>query len=872
MSRPRLALLGAILLGASTCADLPYLEPGSCGDRVVEPAEGEDCDTLVDPSLGEDLVCGPPDGSAQECRYVCDGAECPVGWKCEDDGICRAPSGSFEVPDEPLTLVAADEVVLADLVEDERDELVARSGGELTILADEDEGYLRVAELSLEHVRSRLAFADIDDDDFEDLLVVTGTSANAEAATLGVHVLRSDGERLTSTVAPQTAIEAIGGGLADVGNAFGAARLRPHADRASEVVVLLAERDGQLVAYAPEPSCASLPGSASVAVGPVASGVRPTSRDATSAFPAMLAVPIEGRTSVSVVTWTRTCESDACTPSGIDATPCVTSPGAVETIELPAAVVAPGCGFWDANADGERDLVCNVAGDSVVVATSTNGVLGAVSQLAALDGRRDVPPEQSRACRSDHAVLAGGDLDGDGRLDVVTPHGVFVTTDDGMQRRYARVRGDAWTNAAIADFDGDGLPEIVASIATSAQACEATEVERLVPTLGSYNARVVSGSNLPLAVTTGDFDGDALADLALVQRAEDGDVRATVFYGDVKEALEDAVRTGSFGSIDALVAARARVGTTPNEDLVEDLAILSDGGEQWTLVTGSPGRSLLAPLPLPTDPGPAIGASEVSVIAGPLLPRDPDDELPNDLMAFAPGHVWLFRDEDVHHGDAPVHVTDALPDSLVSFRNECALWTHDVDDEGRGATLAAIEGSTPCDLGGQAPRLVVVTLAGTRDQPTLDASPMRSIEPVDLRHPVSLHLFHLGAPGDAPDLVVLGTNADHSRGSVSLLPQAQSSGRSLLPEYDVIAVAPINADRDRELELAAFTDAGLLIVDRPEGSDDLEVSEPRAPLPMPRVPGQVAQLVAGEADGDGLDDLALLLGSSVYVYPSEGVD
>lgn len=870
MSRLRLVLLGAILLGASTCADLPYLEPGSCGDRVVEPEEGEDCDLLVDPSLGDDLVCGPPDGSAQECRYVCDGAECPVGWKCEDDGICRAPSGSFEVPDEPLTLVAADEVLLADLAEDERHELVARSGGELTILSDEDEGYLRVAELSLEHVRSRLSFADIDDDDFEDLLVVTGSSANTSAATLGVHVLRSDGERLTSTVAPQTAIGAIGGGLPDVGNTFGAARLRPHADRAAEVVVLLAERDGQLVAYAPEPTCASLPGSASVAIGPVASGVRPASRDATPSFPAMLAVPVEGRTSVSVVTWTRACEAEVCTPSGIATTPCVTSPGTVETVELPAAVAAPGCGFWDANADGERDLVCNVAGDSVAVAISTDGVLAAATDLPDLDGRRDVPSEQSRACRSDHAVLAGGDLDGDGRLDVVTPHGVFVTTDDGMQCRYARVRGDAWTDAAIADFDGDGLPEIVASIATSAQSCEATEVERLVPTLGSYNARVVSGSNLPQAVATGDFDGDALADLALVQRAEDGDVRATVFFGDVKEALEDAVRTGSFGSIDALVAARSRIGTTPNEDLVEDLAILSDDGEQWTLVTGSPGRSLLSPLPLATDEGPSIGASQVSIIAGPLLPRDPDDERPNDLMAFAPGHVWLFRDEDVHHGDAPVHLTDTLP----SFRNECAIWAHYVDEAGAGATLAAIEGSTPCDLSGQPPRLVVVALAGTRDQPTLDVSPPRSVEPVGLRHPVSLHLFHLGAPDDAPDLVVLGTDVDRSRGLVSLLPQTESSGRPLLPEYDVIAVAPINADRDRELELAAFTDAGLVIVDRPAGREDtdLEVSEPRAPLPMPRVPGQVAQLVAGEADGDGLDDLALLLGSSLYVYPSEGVD
>ena len=600
-------LFGLGSLGA--CADLPYLEPGACGDRVVEREAGEDCDVLVDPALGDDLVCGPPDGSAQQCRYVCDGAQCPVGWACGDDGICRAPSGSFEVPDEPLTLLAADEVLLADLVEDDREELVTRAGGELTILADEDEGFMRVGELSLEDVRGTLGASDIDRNDLADLLIVTASAPDTEAATLGVHVLRNDGERLGSAVVPQIAVDAIDGGLRDVGRAHAAARLRPGADTAAEVHVLLAERDGQLVAFAPEPTCASLPASASITVGPAGAAPVPASRDASATTPAALAVAMIGRATVPVITWTRSCQADTCSPSGIATPPCTTIPGALEEVTLPNAVAAPGCGFWDADGDAELDLVCNVEGDGVVFAPSTAGSFGAVVDVPGIDGRRELPAEQSRACRSDHAVLAAGDLDGDGRLDVVTPHGVFASTDDGMQRRYARVHGDAWVDAAIGDFDGDGVAEIVASVASTEQACEATEVERLLPTLGSYTARIVSGSSLPRALRTGDFDGDGIADLAIAQRAEDGDVRVAVLFGDVKEALEDAARTGSLSSVDALVPARSRVGATPNEDLVEDLGILSDGGEQWTLITGTPGRSLLAPLRLPVEGGPSIGDS-----------------------------------------------------------------------------------------------------------------------------------------------------------------------------------------------------------------------------------------------------------------------
>src|SRR4028119_2046392 len=91
---PAALALTALALGA--CARLPELAVGACGNGVVEA--GEDCDTFA----SEGLSCRAR-GELNACRFACSrqggGPEsaCPAGWGCGvDDGICRAPSGTFE--------------------------------------------------------------------------------------------------------------------------------------------------------------------------------------------------------------------------------------------------------------------------------------------------------------------------------------------------------------------------------------------------------------------------------------------------------------------------------------------------------------------------------------------------------------------------------------------------------------------------------------------------------------------------------------------------------------------------------------------------------------------------------------------------------
>ncbi|HEY5956537.1 MAG TPA: hypothetical protein VIV60_08295, partial [Polyangiaceae bacterium] len=76
---------------SAACVDLPYVEPGVCGNGVTEP--GEDCDSYA--IAGQRCRAA---GEAKECRYDCaipDAAatwskpQCPDGWSCGIDGICR---------------------------------------------------------------------------------------------------------------------------------------------------------------------------------------------------------------------------------------------------------------------------------------------------------------------------------------------------------------------------------------------------------------------------------------------------------------------------------------------------------------------------------------------------------------------------------------------------------------------------------------------------------------------------------------------------------------------------------------------------------------------------------------------------------------
>jgi hypothetical protein len=878
----------AAVAGLLACADLDGADFGVCGNNVVELDDGEDCDTIADPSLGEDIQCAPP-GGAQECRYVCDGAECPRGWACGDDGICRAPSGEFEVDDTPVSFLRADQLLLADVADDEIAEVVVRLGGEVYVFATGDDGFTQQIELSLPNARGDLFAYDLDEDEYADLLMPAASRFADPGAIPWVHVLHGQGERLVSSVVPQTAIDALPGGDPSWTRTLGVVAVAAEAMGAGQVALQVVARDGdaRLSAVVASPDCRTGSSSGAVAIeGTSASSVLLPMSAARLADGQLThaALAFAGQTRVALVTVARRCEASACDPVSPAYPPCVTDVALAAELEFPAPIDPAGCSFFDGDGDGDVDLVCHLQGGQMAIATNTGGVVDPPVTTAAFATLAQAQPGQSRTCDASHRILAAGDLDGDGDDDVVTPHGIFVREALEFRRVYARLSGDAWGEAVLGDFDRDGMPEIVVADRRADSDCDGAQLSRLAPTGESYNALAIRNVSLPSRLRSGDFDGDGAGDVAMVERASGDEVLVSVLYGDTKEPLEDKASVGAFGSIAALTALRDREGTEVNEELIGDLAIVSDGGEAWTLVRGRPGRSLVSPLHLDVADGPAWGEGVTTVLAGPLVDRPSagadGDEIepgPPDVLVLGGPHRWLLRDDDVHHGDDVVHWRDEAATSPLSrFRVSCARWAVLAE---RPALIVGVDGAgavdaglpEACDTEDPAPQLLLMRL-GSRDDPSAIVASTTAVTGPH-RRPVAVQLLDFDGSG-APDVLMhFSGGGAAARGSLVLAldPSAESGAAfvELAADLDVVAMTVLNVDRDDAPEIAAMTQDGLWILDHRAGEDEPAWSAVAAfEAPVPWVPGQSTRMVAGELDGDGIEDLALLWGESLFLIPA----
>lgn len=136
------------LASVSGCSDLPAIDAGQCGNGIVEPARGEECDSRAEGGA----VCRPADSAVGACRFDCSATPCPAGFGCGLDSICRVASSRFENLTRGITPVSS--VNLADMDGDGRGDLVTESAqGIELIYANDGFTSLDVERLSLERGR-----------------------------------------------------------------------------------------------------------------------------------------------------------------------------------------------------------------------------------------------------------------------------------------------------------------------------------------------------------------------------------------------------------------------------------------------------------------------------------------------------------------------------------------------------------------------------------------------------------------------------------------------------------------------------------------------------------------------------------------------
>jgi hypothetical protein len=246
---------------------------------------------------------------------------------------------------------------------------------------------------------------------------------------------------------------------------------------------------------------------------------------------------------------------------------------------------------------------------------------------------------------SPNDVLALGDIDGDGQLDVVTSHSVLfvdyetqpvgdVPASVAGARVVARGNlGPGWKRARIADLNGDGRMSVIA-------ASDASSVDVMLPgTSYAMNPVALATTARADQLEIADYDGDGVQDiLVATEPSTDGDPCSfpdaegtaqpsnddlLLAFGRANGAPEEFSLVGSIPGISRLVTGRLRLDQAL--DAIADVGLQTSCNPSTLeeerhagIMLGSPDRAVYSPfLPYngPCEPGGfVVGASIGNVV------------------------------------------------------------------------------------------------------------------------------------------------------------------------------------------------------------------------------------------------------------------
>lgn len=535
-SRP-LALLTIALLYA--CANLPDVAADTCGNRVIEA--NEDCDTF---DVGS-AKCGAK-GTPTACRLLCTStAECPAGWGCGTDGICRAPSGQFDTTFVPVPSGQA-RLQVGDFDGDGRKDLLASSvqdPGRPEIHFVGDSGQIVQTLLVGASVRAPMVTRALTDDDGLDDIVFASAGG-------GVDMLLGQSDRTVVPVAyPATfgktdvAFFGLAGSFVDGSLPVTSGAAAPVVTHGLAVVVgssngkpLFAGSDlSGLPIPLNIPPDVALGGRGDILDGRVTKLlpgsvcgdlVILSATNAGKGAPELDIIPVCRKEVTGKVVFNDVSPATALAPTRVD------------LVKLAALKLQPvSLAVGDMDADGQKDVIINFAAQTGATQHAPfvyNVKTGTLTELVYTLKGNTMPLARG------NPIIAAEDLNGDGLTDVVFSDQVALSTvKPGLTSEFvtvARNTGDPWTQAIAADMNADGFKD-VAAITPSR-----TLVDFFVGTPGGlFSPGTLSTGGSVGRIEVGDYDGDNVTDLGILVRASadssGGDI--LVAYGR-KQGLPEA--------------------------------------------------------------------------------------------------------------------------------------------------------------------------------------------------------------------------------------------------------------------------------------------------------------------------------------------
>ncbi len=637
--------LGAVVALVS-CASLDPLPSGTCGNGVVD--SNEDCDSH---DLGS-FKCGAP-GSDRACKLTCATAtECPDGWGCAVDGVCRQPAGVFPTALDPVSSGVTG-IHPGDFDGDGRKDILgtgprsADNTSRARVLYFGAGGVLQQTTIFSAPIASpAIKNLDQDADNTDDF------AFGALGSGFGVMTGRKDRTLVPilfpSFQIPNAEVKPVV--LRGTRRQVPDSQLDASVDPTTTSTILYA---GQVVAPG-EWVLSSLGGDArsynralTGEVGPLAGGpiwANVFAKDPTSACgEIVLAYQTAGGSEIAVLS--------PCKPNVTGARAVWASERDPVSITL-AKPLLGGVHVADVDGDGNLDVLFSADVGIVQVATGTGTKLNTPVPYPTLT---EVP-------------LASGDINADGAIDFVTPSSLVLSAPLGMgvvSRSYSHLTSSRRTRWAYARFGnvatsaaatppplGDAGPpppttETSKSPFIVAASADQPDIDYFQGTGATFpTSSTIQTSGAVAFLDVGDFDGDTLDDVALVSsNAATGTEQLAYAYGNLVGPPSAPATVGAVSNASALLPIPSATSVVP---LLVFTAQPTAGDPLKTLgaavVLGSGDRQPLAPLILPDSsaisPLPPNGPTSrrwapVSVMAGPI--SDPSRV---DLTAIAIGYTY----------------------------------------------------------------------------------------------------------------------------------------------------------------------------------------------------------------------------------------